>query len=254
MKSLQFVDVKNVGVIITCLFCCYLLIACSAGNSGHTQVQPQITSFSINGTSGVITSYGGNSATTDYNISLQLPESTDLSNLVPMFTTSNDTTAVLVNDVPNISGKTAHDFSKPLKYSVIGSSPADVTTYTVAVNYGVLTTNITESTYYSLTTGLSTNVVIHINGAFAANGRTLGSMQVYNIGGVIYQGEPSFKTIIEGRANDDPNQIPIGHSGQNLIAAILLFLPSFLNCDDPSKERDACYYYPTTVYTIPVRP
>ena len=94
------------------------LFACNSGNSVPSS-PPTITSFAINGTPGIITSYGSNSPTTNYNISVQLPESTDVTQLVPIFTLSANTTEILANGIPtqmvNRSLILKHQLFIPLK-------------------------------------------------------------------------------------------------------------------------------------------
>jgi hypothetical protein len=229
-----------------------ILFTCSTGSTKQA-TEPSISSFSINGTPGIITSYDNALNTTNYNITIQLPESTDVTNLLPTFTVSPNTTQVIVNQTPIHSGKSQLDFSNPVIFTAVGSSSSDVTTYTVAVNYGVLTSNITERTYYSIKNGLSTNVAVTLTGAYSANGKKISSNQVYKIESIELVGKPSFEEIISGTANsvlyvpplytsNNLSQIPIGTPiALVFIAAFLLFHPHL-------------YYYPTLSYHIPVVP
>jgi hypothetical protein len=240
----------NCIFLIIILLTISILFACSTGSTKQT-TEPSITSFSINGTPGVITSYDNTRNTTNYNITIQLPESTDVTNLLPMFTLSPNITQVIVNQTPIHSGKSQLDFSKPVIFTTVGSSSSDVTTYTVAVNYGVLTSNITESTYYSIKNGLSTNVVVTLTGAYSANGKTISSNQVYKIESIELVGMPSFEEIISGTANNvlyvpplytsnNLSQIPIG------TPIVLVFIAAFILFVE--------YNYPTLSYQIPVVP
>lgn len=254
-------QVKNgwsTSLLISVLMCS--MSSCNSGSSNSEQsAPPTITSFSINGVPGTITSYANNGVPTDYNITVQLAESTVLSDLVPVFSLSANATNVTVNGITNYSAASHNDFTRPLIYTVNGSIPNKSTTYTVAVNYGVLTTNITESTYYSITTGLSTEITVSVTGAYAANGKTLTTQQVYIYGNELFIG-PSVQKIIQlGNARDNPPQAPIGQPAKNVaIAALLLFLPSYVNvgcltapCPIPSISD--YYYYPTLEYKIPIQ-
>ena len=228
------------------------LFACNSGNSVPAS-PPTITSFAINGTPGIITSYGSNSPTTNYNISVQLPESTDVTQLVPIFTLSANTTEILANGIPTQNGQSQLNFKTPVIYTVKGASPAEVNTYTVAVNYGILTSNISESTFYSIQNGLSTDVVVAVTGASNANGKIMSSRQAYTIGDIEIMGTPSFKEIIHGIVSDQPTQPPIGTPVALVaIGAILLFLPSVI--DIVESTMFSKYYYPPLRYEIPVRP
>lgn len=258
IKNAQFKNTWSICLLSSVLMC--TVSACNSGSNGTEQSSPPtITSFSINDTPGTITSYGNNGVPTDYNITIQLPESTVLSDLVPVFSLSTNATDVTVNGATNYSATSHNDFTRPLIYTVNGSIPNKSTTYTVAVNYGVLTTNITESMYYSIATGLSSEITVSVTGAYAANGKTLVTQQAYLYGNQLFIGTPVQKTIQLGNARDNPPQVPIGQPVKNVaIAALLLFLPSFLDIGCyavkcPESSISNYYYYPTSEYTIPVQ-
>lgn len=259
MELIRNLQLKKLCAI--CLLNSILVSTLTACNSGSTTQQtptPTITSFSINGVPGIITSYGTNSKTTDYSIMLQLPESTILNDLVPVFSLSTNASGVSVNGTPNYSGISHNNFDQPLVYTVSGTTPNNLTTYTVAVNYGTLTSNITESTYYSLTTGLSSEVIVSLTGAYAANGKRLITRQEYLYGDEQFLGSPVQKLIQLGMAKDNPTQPPIGEPFKNVaIAALLLFLPTIIDiCPGASVEScvTSTFYYPPLEYKIPVVP
>lgn len=258
IKNTQFKNILSICLLSSVLIC--TMSACNSGSSSSEQSSPPtITSFSINGVPGTITSYGNNGVPTDYNITVQLPESTVLTDLVPVFSLSTNATDVIVNGTINYSATSHNNFTRPLIYTVNGSIPNKSTTYTVAVNYGVLTTNITESMYYSVATGLSSEITVSVTGAYAANGKTLITQQVYLYGSDLFIGAPVQKIIQLGNARDNPPQVPIGQPVKNVVrAALLLFLPSFVDtgCNTvPCPESPVLnyYYYPTSEYKIPVQ-
>lgn len=257
MKSVKIFRPNSWCLAAFALLFLGLLSSCNSGSSSESSSNPTITAFSINGVAGTISSYGNNGAATDYNITIQLPESTSLGNLTPVFALSENASEVSVNGVLNYSGRSSNNFSQPLIYTVIGSNPSNTTTYTVAVNYGILSANVSESMYYSLTSGLSSPITVTLTGASAANGALLTTRQVYLYGDQLLQGNPVYKLVKLGMANDNPPRIPIGTPIKNVaIAAILLFLPAFLDCNEVTESctMQGSYYYPPLQYTIPVVP
>lgn len=253
MKSVKKFWLSKLWLICFSSLLVCILNACNSGSTAKQTLPPTITSFSINGVPGIISRYDNNGATTDYNITLQLPESTTLTDLVPVFSLSQNATSVSVNGNPTYSASSHNNFSYPLVYTVNGSTPGYTTTYTVAVNYGVLTSNVTESMYYSLTTGLSSEVVVSLNGAYAANGQMFISQQVYLYGDQLLQGNPAYTLVKLGMAKDEPTQPPVGSPAKNVaIAAIILFLPSVI--DIVGDAIITKYYYPPLEYEIPVVP
>ena len=156
------------------------LVACNGGG-GTTQspaTPPAITSYSINGVNGVIT---GNY------IAVQLPESTDTTNLIATYSVQN-TNNVTVNGIKDTSGISRNNFTRPVKYilnsynsinnitsnsDLNNTESNDTVVYTVAVNYGTLSTNMTSSTIYNCTTGFESATYVYLTGATALIGQSV---------------------------------------------------------------------------------
>ncbi|MDD3266997.1 MAG: hypothetical protein PHC75_07465 [Burkholderiales bacterium] len=154
MKSSMAYKFKNCTNLIVSIILILPIFISSCSNGTIATPPPEITSFSINGVYGKITKNqvrNNNLITTNYNIVLQLPESTNLNDLVPIFTTSN-TSNVLVNGTSVISGKTHQNFTKSFVYTAINKNYSDkdnpINTFK-ATN----TTTTTNSTIYTVIVG-----------------------------------------------------------------------------------------------------
>ena len=152
-----------------------LLASCNIGSSPSSQpAVPSMTSYSIDGVNGVIS---GNY------IAVQLPKSTDVTDLVASYSVQNSNT-VTVNGVRDRSGISRHDFTSPVSYTLEGGQKGETVVYTVAVNYGTLSTNMTSSTIYNCTTGFESATYVYLTGATSIIGQsvTLYSETEYNGG------------------------------------------------------------------------
>ncbi len=153
-----------------------LLTSCNNGTSPSSPPPvPSMSTYSINGVNGVIS---GNY------IAVQLPESTDVTNLVATYSVQNSNT-VTVNGVRDISGVSRHDFTRPVSYTLEdgqrgetvdtleGGQSGEPVMYTVAVNYGTLSTNMSSSTIYNCTTGFESATYVYLTGATSIIGQSV---------------------------------------------------------------------------------
>ena len=111
-----------------------ILSGCGTGNSSNNGTATvssakALTQYSINGNNGVIS---------NQNISVTVPNGTDVTNLIATFTTTGD--VVTIGSTNQVSGVTQNDFTSPVTYTV---TAADGTTQ----NY--IVTVIVEP-YYSV--------------------------------------------------------------------------------------------------------
>lgn len=102
------------------------LISCSGGSSNNRSDNKQITNYSIQVGNKV---YDG--LIKDNNIEVIMPSTTQVTNLVAIFTTTGQT--VMVGSTTQVSGVTPNNFTGPLIYTVVAQ---DNTTkdYTVTIN------------------------------------------------------------------------------------------------------------------------
>lgn len=105
-------------------FLCAIVLVLSAGScdlltGGGGKVEQYVfTSFKFEAVNNPLLTVDVECDITDTRfISGQLPDSADISNLVPTFTVAKG--RVLVNGVPQISGQTAQNFAQPVEYRII---------------------------------------------------------------------------------------------------------------------------------------
>ena len=133
------------------IFICFFSLITSCGvdfstSSGITSSAKNITAFSLNGTSGVISGS---------NITVTMPFGTVVTGLLATFTTDGE--SVSVGATPQTSGVTPNNFSSPVIYTV---TAADTTTqnYTVTVVAGGWTKQVGASGGNTYGYGISVDI------------------------------------------------------------------------------------------------
>ena len=210
------------------------LSACNnGGGTSQPVVTPAITAFSINGTNAIITGD---------KILIQLPPETDVTHLVASFTSNIDDVAV--NGAHQVSGITMNDFTKKLTYTLGGSKKqtnlatptTNVTAYSVAVNYGILSNNVVSNNIQYSCNGYTGDVYVYLTGATSLIGQEVSLANYTRVYEHLYE-DGSSETI----TMDTRQVVTVGSDGT---AQALAFAK---NSASVSKEINNCSVLPETV-------
>lgn len=129
----NFIKLNKLLAITVLMIITIFLSGCNAGKSSSNK---EITSYSLNGISGIITGQ---------NIAVILPYGTNTNSLIATFTTTGIN--ITVNNIPQVSEITPNDFTNPVIYKVTAAD-GSTTNYTVSVT--VASVSAKEITTYSL--------------------------------------------------------------------------------------------------------